>query len=190
MFYLFYVFYSLLNDYLKLDYKDNDEDDNNNKTTTTKTMGLETSVLRIINEPTAAAIAYGLDKKVAQYATTISETDGQTRSFFYPLLVLIPHPNKPFVILQLRSTSGYFKFNRPLATQFTGFGLAGLCRRFLVWPASMVLPQNLVACTLLNMLHAKGEDDGIGMYGGTPGSGTTIDDASASFFIILSLFFY
>ncbi|KAF8140808.1 OPT oligopeptide transporter protein-domain-containing protein, partial [Mycena galopus ATCC 62051] len=25
-----------------------------------------------------------------------------------------------------------------LATQLTGFGLAGVCRRFLVWPASMV----------------------------------------------------
>ncbi|EJD55068.1 OPT-domain-containing protein [Auricularia subglabra TFB-10046 SS5] len=44
-----------------------------------------------------------------------------------------------------------------LATQLTGFGLAGLCRRFLVWPASMIWPQNLVACTLLNTLHA--EDD-------------------------------
>ena len=53
-----------------------------------------------------------------------------------------------------------------LATQLTGFGLAGLCRRFLVWPASMVWPQNLVACTLLNTLHAEDEDDGIGMYGG------------------------
>ncbi|KAF5355190.1 hypothetical protein D9756_005674 [Leucocoprinus leucothites] len=50
-----------------------------------------------------------------------------------------------------------------LATQLTGFGLAGLCRRFLVWPASMVWPQNLVACTLLNTLHAEDEDDGIGM---------------------------
>jgi len=49
-----------------------------------------------------------------------------------------------------------------LATQLTGFGLAGLCRRFLVWPASMVWPQNLVACTLLNTLHAEDEDDGIG----------------------------
>nr|GAT56178.1 predicted protein [Mycena chlorophos] len=44
-----------------------------------------------------------------------------------------------------------------LATQLTGFGLAGMSRRFLVWPASMVWPQNLVACTLLNTLHA--EDD-------------------------------
>lgn len=48
-----------------------------------------------------------------------------------------------------------------LATQLTGFGLAGLCRRFLVWPASMVWPQNLVACTLLNTLHAE-EDEGQG----------------------------
>lgn len=44
-----------------------------------------------------------------------------------------------------------------LATQLTGFGLAGLCRRFLVWPASMVWPQNLVACALLNTLHAEEE---------------------------------
>ncbi|TFY75549.1 hypothetical protein EWM64_g8464 [Hericium alpestre] len=48
-----------------------------------------------------------------------------------------------------------------LATQATGFGLAGLCRRFLVWPASMVWPQNLVACTLLNTLHAE-DDEGTG----------------------------
>ncbi|KAJ7189563.1 OPT oligopeptide transporter protein-domain-containing protein [Mycena pura] len=48
-----------------------------------------------------------------------------------------------------------------LATQLTGFGLAGVCRRFLVWPASMVWPQNLVACTLLNTLHAE-DDEGTG----------------------------
>lgn len=46
-----------------------------------------------------------------------------------------------------------------LATQLTGFSLAGLCRRFLVWPASMVWPPNLVVCTLLNTLHAE-EDEG------------------------------
>lgn len=50
-----------------------------------------------------------------------------------------------------------FRFNLTLilATQLTGFGIAGLARRFLVWPASMVWPQNLVACTLLNTLHAE-----------------------------------
>ncbi|KIJ34648.1 hypothetical protein M422DRAFT_61375 [Sphaerobolus stellatus SS14] len=44
-----------------------------------------------------------------------------------------------------------------LATQLTGFGLAGLARRFLVWPANMIWPQNLVACSLLNTLHAEQE---------------------------------
>ncbi|EIN06776.1 OPT oligopeptide transporter [Punctularia strigosozonata HHB-11173 SS5] len=51
----------------------------------------------------------------------------------------------------------WFNLVLVLATQLTGLGLAGLCRRFLVWPASMVWPANLVACTLLNTLHA--EDD-------------------------------
>ncbi|TDL23079.1 OPT oligopeptide transporter [Rickenella mellea] len=49
----------------------------------------------------------------------------------------------------------WFNLVLVLGTQLTGFGLAGLCRRFLVWPASMVWPQNLVACTLLNTLHAE-----------------------------------
>lgn len=48
-----------------------------------------------------------------------------------------------------------------MSTQLTGFSLAGLCRRYLVWPASMVWPQNLIACTTLNTLHAE-EDDSRG----------------------------
>ncbi|KAH7342068.1 OPT oligopeptide transporter protein-domain-containing protein [Rhizoctonia solani] len=52
-----------------------------------------------------------------------------------------------------------------LATQLTGFGIAGICRRYLVWPASMIWPQNLVVCTLLNTLHA--EDDEAGRTGVT-----------------------
>ena len=42
-----------------------------------------------------------------------------------------------------------------LATTLTGFGLAGICRTFLVWPTNMVWPQNLVSCTLLNTLHEE-----------------------------------
>ncbi|KAK0483128.1 OPT oligopeptide transporter protein-domain-containing protein [Armillaria luteobubalina] len=53
----------------------------------------------------------------------------------------------------------WFSLVLVLATQLTGFGLAGVCRRFLVWPASMVWPQNLVACTLLNTLHAEEDSD-------------------------------
>ncbi|KAG7091222.1 hypothetical protein E1B28_010273 [Marasmius oreades] len=60
-----------------------------------------------------------------------------------------------------RKEWGYwFSLVLVMATQLTGFGLAGLCRRFLVWPASMVWPQNLVACTLLNTLHAEEEEEG------------------------------
>ncbi|GJN94762.1 hypothetical protein Rhopal_007854-T1 [Rhodotorula paludigena] len=46
-----------------------------------------------------------------------------------------------------------------LSTQTLGFGAAGLCRRFLVWPAAMIWPQNLVFCTLLNTLHAEVDDE-------------------------------
>ncbi len=45
-----------------------------------------------------------------------------------------------------------------LATQITGFSFAGLCRRFVVWPASMIWPVNLVVSTNLNTFHA--DDDG------------------------------
>lgn len=38
-----------------------------------------------------------------------------------------------------------------------------MCRRFLVWPASLIWPQNLVACTLLNTLHAEDEEGSTGM---------------------------
>lgn len=45
-----------------------------------------------------------------------------------------------------------------LSTQLIGFSIAGLCRRFVVWPASMIWPMNLVVCTTLNTLHAEHEE--------------------------------
>jgi len=80
-----------------------------------------------------------------------------------------PYAINAIVVLEIFyefKTGYWFSVVLVLATQMTGFGLAGMCRRFLVWPASMVWPQNLVACTLLNTLHAEDEDDGIGMLGG------------------------
>ncbi|KAG8832746.1 hypothetical protein FRC17_000756 [Serendipita sp. 399] len=50
-----------------------------------------------------------------------------------------------------------FNLTLILSSQMIGLGLAGLARRFVVWPASMVWPANLVTCTLMNTLHA-GED--------------------------------
>jgi hypothetical protein len=84
----------------------------------------------------------------------------------------------------------WFSLTLVLATQLTGFGLAGLCRRFLVWPVSMIWPQSLVACTLLNTLHAEDEDDGIGVYGGIPGSGTKGVTRSRFFLIAMTASFF
>ena len=61
-----------------------------------------------------------------------------------------------------------FRFNlvTVLATQLTGFGLAGLCRWFLVWPVSVVWLQNLVAWTPLRTLRAEDdlETNGLSRY--------------------------
>ena len=80
-----------------------------------------------------------------------------------------PYALNAIVVLQVYYGVVYgfgFDITLVLATQLTGFGLAGLCRRFLVWPASMVWPQNLVTCTLLNTLHAEedGETGGVTRY--------------------------
>ena len=56
-----------------------------------------------------------------------------------------------------------FEILLTLSTTLTGFGLAGLCRTLLVKPASMVWPQNLVSCTLLNTLHAEDDDRSTGI---------------------------
>ncbi|CED82182.1 Sexual differentiation process protein ISP4 [Phaffia rhodozyma] len=47
-----------------------------------------------------------------------------------------------------------------LATQMTGFAFAGYARRFITYPASLIWPQVLILCTILNTLHA--EDDATG----------------------------
>ena len=56
-------------------------------------------------------------------------------------------------------TSFGFNILLLLSTQIVGFSFAGLCRRFLVWPAMLIWPQTLVTCTLFNTFHAE-DDDG------------------------------
>ncbi|KAG1723121.1 OPT oligopeptide transporter protein-domain-containing protein [Suillus paluster] len=73
-----------------------------------------------------------------------------------------PYAINAIVVTQLNygvQVDYWFSVLLVLATQLTGFGLAGMCRRFLVWPASMVWPQNLVTCTLLNTLHAEDDEE-------------------------------
>ncbi|KAG6004645.1 hypothetical protein E4U21_000869 [Claviceps maximensis] len=40
-----------------------------------------------------------------------------------------------------------------VSTQAMGFGVAGVARRFLVWPSSMVWPATLITCTVMYSLH-------------------------------------
>lgn len=46
-----------------------------------------------------------------------------------------------------------------LSCDVTGFGMAGFCRGLTVKPASMLWPQNLVTCALMNTLHAEEEKE-------------------------------
>ena len=53
----------------------------------------------------------------------------------------------------------WFELLLVLSRDLTGIALAGLCRGFTVKAASMVWPQNLIVCTLLNALHAEEETE-------------------------------
>jgi hypothetical protein len=81
----------------------------------------------------------------------------------------------PYVINAIVTSQMYYGLSKDywfqlvlvLAMQLTGFGLAGLCRRFLIWPASVMWPQNLVLCTFLNTLH---DEDEVVPQGGASGA--------------------
>jgi OPT family small oligopeptide transporter len=46
-----------------------------------------------------------------------------------------------------------------MSTQVMGFGLAGVMRRFLIWPAAMVWPATLITCSVMDALHSGGSAD-------------------------------
>ncbi|KAL6869989.1 hypothetical protein ACO1O0_001324 [Amphichorda felina] len=50
-----------------------------------------------------------------------------------------------------------FQLLLTISTQSLGYGIAGMMRRFLVYPASMIWPGNLAAVTLLNAMHETNE---------------------------------
>jgi OPT family oligopeptide transporter len=76
-----------------------------------------------------------------------------------------PYAINAIVVAELdykkESLGFWFSILLVLSTQITGYAFAGLCRRILVQPASMIWPSDLVTCTVLNTLHAE-EDEGRG----------------------------
>ncbi|KAH8673569.1 OPT oligopeptide transporter protein-domain-containing protein [Xylariales sp. PMI_506] len=48
-----------------------------------------------------------------------------------------------------------FQLLLTISTQSLGYGIAGMMRKFLVYPASMIWPENLVSVVLLNAMYEK-----------------------------------
>jgi len=46
-----------------------------------------------------------------------------------------------------------------LSSQMLGYGLVGIFRRFLVWPAGMIWPGNLIYCAVYHVLHDDIDND-------------------------------
>lgn len=51
----------------------------------------------------------------------------------------------------------YWQFMLTISTQSLGYGIAGIMRKFLVYPASMIWPANLVSVTLMNAMYEANE---------------------------------
>ena len=52
-----------------------------------------------------------------------------------------------------------------ISTNFIGYGLAGLCRRFLVYPAYCLWPTSLVTIALNTAFHGQGNPEAAGPFG-------------------------
>ncbi|KAI1660364.1 small oligopeptide transporter [Daldinia decipiens] len=59
-----------------------------------------------------------------------------------------------------------FQLVLTISTQSLGYGIAGMMRRFLVYPASMIWPGNLVAVALMNAMYEKHEAPEPSIIGG------------------------
>jgi OPT family oligopeptide transporter len=59
-----------------------------------------------------------------------------------------------------------FQLLLTITTSSVGYGIAGILRRFLVYPAAMIWPSNLVSVSLLHAMHEKEEDLDPTVFGG------------------------
>ncbi|PNY24300.1 Sexual differentiation process protein isp4 [Tolypocladium capitatum] len=77
---------------------------------------------------------------------TIMTAAGTTSS--YALDILLAQE-----VFYQQGFSFLFQFLLVLSTQAMGLGVAGIFRRFLVWPSSMVWPKTLITATVMHSLH-------------------------------------
>ncbi|KAG5659026.1 hypothetical protein KAF25_007579 [Fusarium avenaceum] len=60
-----------------------------------------------------------------------------------------------------------FQLLLTISTQSVGYGIAGMLRKFLVYPASMIWPENLVGVTLMNAMYEVNDAPDPSILGGT-----------------------
>ncbi|KAF5004264.1 hypothetical protein FDECE_9241 [Fusarium decemcellulare] len=60
-----------------------------------------------------------------------------------------------------------FQLLLTISTQSVGYGIAGMLRKFLVYPASMIWPENLVGVTLMNAMYEGNDRPDPTILGGT-----------------------
>lgn len=46
-----------------------------------------------------------------------------------------------------------------LSSQILGYGIVGVLRRFLIWPAAAIWPRTLINCALLQVMHRASDDE-------------------------------
>ncbi|KAK7428496.1 hypothetical protein QQZ08_004934 [Neonectria magnoliae] len=59
-----------------------------------------------------------------------------------------------------------FQLLLAISTQSLGYGIAGMLRKFLVYPASMIWPENLVGVTLMNAMYESNDQPDQTILGG------------------------
>lgn len=59
-----------------------------------------------------------------------------------------------------------WQFMLTISTQSLGYGIAGIMRKFLVYPAAMIWPANLVSVTLMNAMYEKNDHPDPTVFGG------------------------
>ncbi|KAJ4858021.1 OPT oligopeptide transporter protein domain-containing protein [Trichoderma breve] len=70
-----------------------------------------------------------------------------------------PFNVKEHVVVTVMSFGWGFQLLLTWTSTMIGYGIAGISRRFLVWPAAMIWPSNLVSTSLMYTLHDHAPED-------------------------------
>lgn len=101
--------------------------------------------------------------------------------YAYSTDALLALQGKPFYNVNM----GWgFQLLFTLSSQLIGIGLAGLCRRFLVWPSAMMWPNQFANTSLFYALHDKSKSDGV------HSNGWVISRYRYFFYVFLGMFCY